>query len=396
MVRLLAAVTLAISVVVGMSCAKSATSPTPVCSFTIDPASASFASDGGTKTIAVTASAPTCDWTAAAGAPWVTITSGSSGTGSGQVQYSVSAQAAADARAATLTAAGQAHAVVQTGQTNASCSIAIAPATDRMAAAGGESRFSVVAPAECGWTASSATPWLNVVGASSGSGNGDVRYRGDPHTGASERSGTILVGDQAFTLTQAGETRTEPQPECDIAVGPATFDVCLSRGSVTSSVSVLSSCRWTATTTASWLTFETPSSGTGSADLTLAHDFNYDAPREATVIVSGTGAPQSIRVAQAGCRYTVSQRSIPVPAGGGSDSFQVTQAAEPMACGGPLQNRCEWTPVADVPWIAITNGGLRVGDDPVMFTVAANTTTTQRTGTITVRDQVVIITQPAP
>ena len=325
---------------------------------------------------------------------------GASGTGSGEVQYSVSAQADADARAGTLTAAGQAHAIVQRGRTDESCSIAVAPTTDRMAAAGGESRFSVVAPATCAWTASSTAPWLTVIAGASGSGDGDIRYRGEANAGTGERSGAILVGGEAFTLTQAGQTQPgpppDPQPECDIAVGPGTFDVCLSRGFVTSSISVLSSCQWTATTTASWLTFDTPSSGTGSANLTIAHDFNYDAPREATVVVSGTGASQSIRVAQAGCRYTVSQRSIPVPAGGGSDSFQVTQVAEPVACGGPLQNRCEWTPVADVPWITITNGGLRVGDDPVMFTVAANTTTAQRTGTITVRDQVVIITQPAP
>jgi hypothetical protein len=396
MVRLLAVTALAITAVVGMSCAKSATEPTPVCTFTIDPAAASFASDGGTKTIAVTASAPTCDWTATAGAAWVTITNGASGTGSGQVQYSVGSQADVDARAATVTAAGEAHAIVQKGRADASCAIVLAPASDRMDAAGGESHFAVVGPAGCGWSASSTAPWLTIVAGGSGSGNGDIRYRGESNAGTSERSGTILVGGEAFTLTQAGQAQAGPQPECDLTTGPASFDVCLSRGSVTSKISILATCSWTATTAATWLTFDSPSSGTGNADITIAHDFNYDAPREATVVVRGTGAPQSIRIAQAGCRYTVSQRSMPMPAAGGTDSFQVTQAAEPMACGGPLQNRCEWTPVADVPWITITNGGVRVGDDPVMFSVAANTTTAQRTGTITVRDQVVIITQPAP
>jgi hypothetical protein len=80
---------------------------------------------------------------------------------------------------------------------------------------------------------------------------------------------------------------------------------------------------------------------------------------------------------------------------GGSSSFDVVQQSEPIICGGALQDRCRWTATSNVPWITITSSMPRVGDNPVAFTVTANPTGAQRTGTITVRDRIVQITQAA-
>jgi hypothetical protein len=52
-----------------------------------------------------------------------------------------------------------------------------------------------------------------------------------------------------------------------------------------------------------------------------------------------------------------------------------------------------WTAVSDVAWITITNPGSHQGDDPFRFTVATNGGTSARTGTITVRNKLVTITQ---
>ena len=49
--------------------------------------------------------------------------------------------------------------------------------------------------------------------------------------------------------------------------------------------------------------------------------------------------------------------------------------------------------MSDPAWITITSSMPRTGDNPVAFTVAPNASTSSRTGTITVRDQVVTITQ---
>jgi hypothetical protein len=58
------------------------------CQSSISPASLTFARDGGTGMVAVTASAG-CAWTAESNASWITVTAGTPGTGDGAVTFSV-------------------------------------------------------------------------------------------------------------------------------------------------------------------------------------------------------------------------------------------------------------------------------------------------------------------
>jgi hypothetical protein len=104
-------------------------------------------------------------------------------------------------------------------------------------------------------------------------------------------------------------------------------------------------------------------------------------------------AGQNIRVSQAGCSYTVSLSTASFDANGGTGRFDVVTFADPNTCGGPLQNACVWSAVSNAAWITVTSGMPRAGDEPVSFTVAPNDSTTARSGTITVRDKVVVITQ---
>jgi hypothetical protein len=102
---------------------------------------------------------------------------------------------------------------------------------------------------------------------------------------------------------------------------------------------------------------------------------------------------QNVRVSQAGCHYGVSKNSVSFTATGGAGTFDVLQESDPNSCGGATQDACVWTAVSGVPWITITSSMPRVGDDPVSFTVAPNDAAAARSGTITVRDKVVQITQ---
>ncbi len=64
----------------------------PSCYFTLSSTSASVGAAGGTGSISVTASSPSCAWTAApSNASQISITSGASGTGNGTVNYAVAA-----------------------------------------------------------------------------------------------------------------------------------------------------------------------------------------------------------------------------------------------------------------------------------------------------------------
>lgn len=137
------------------------------------------------------------------------------------------------------------------------------------------------------------------------------------------------------------------------------------------------------------------SSGPGTGSIRITFTDNYDAPREGTVMVRWPTptAGQNIKVEQAGCVYAVSQSAFSFTSAAGSGTFDVLQESQPNTCGGPLQDQCIWTARSDVAWITITSSMPRKGDNPVAFTVAANSGSTTRTGRITVRDKVVTITQ---
>ena len=127
----------------------------------------------------------------------------------------------------------------------------------------------------------------------------------------------------------------------------------------------------------------------------MAFTENYDAPREGIVMLRWPtpAEGQNIHVAQAGCRYGVSQTAMAFIASGGSGTFNVLQQSDPTTCGGATQDRCIWTARSDFSWIVITSSMPRAGDNPVAFVVAANDAATARVGTIVVRDKVVTITQ---
>jgi hypothetical protein len=92
----------------------------------------------------------------------------------------------------------------------------------------------------------------------------------------------------------------------------------------------------------------------------------------------------------AGCSFTVSPTSANVAYGGGPGIVGVTVAAG-----------CAWTATSNSTWITITGGASGTGNGTVDYSVAANSTSSARTGTLTVAGQTVTIneavaTQPAP
>jgi len=390
--RFFVSVSLAALVSAGLaSCNKHAspTEPTPVCSYSISPATLTLGSDGGTGSVAVTAPAG-CSWTATTSAGWITITAGASGSGPGSVTYSVGPNAATTSRAGTLTIAGESHALTQQGRPATACNYDLSPGSADFSKDGGPGTFTVTAPADCAWTASSNVAWLVITAGAQGSGTAAVGYTVARHSEIAERTGSISVADRRFTIRQSGDVSV-----CQYSVAPVLLSPCMAGGTVTAAITTQTACPWTATSNAGWLNVPSGSSGTGSTTLSIAFSDNYDAPREGIVMVRWPTptAGQNIRVAQAGCRYAVSRTAISVVAAGGSSTFEVIQQSDPTTCGGATQDRCVWTARSEASWITITSSMPRAGDNPVAFTVAANDDTAARTGRIVVRDQVVVITQ---
>jgi hypothetical protein len=166
-------------------------------------------------------------------------------------------------------------------------------------------------------------------------------------------------------------------------------------GTVTTAITTQASCPWTAIPNVPWLSVPSGTSGNGSVSISITYSDNYDAPREGILMVRWPTptAGQNVRVAQAGCRYAVSQSAFSFTSPGGTGSFNVIQQSDPTECGGATQDRCVWTAQSQVPWITITSSMPRSGDNPVAFSVTPNDSTSPRAGTIVVRDKVVTIAQ---
>ncbi len=368
----------------------SPTEPLPPipCTYTLSSTSLAFGPTGGPAAVGVTAPGH-CTWTAASDRDWLTVTSGANGTGNGQVAIAASANPTTALRTGSLTVAGQAVAVRQDGL--APCSTILTPASATHGPDGATGSLTVTSPSYCGWTAVSNAAWLTITAGAQGTGSGLVSYAVARNREPDIRTAAIAVNEQIFAVTQTGEA-----VQCEYSVTPVTFTPCMATPyNLTATVTTQDTCVWTAEPNASWINVVGGESGRGSGLITFLVTDNWDAPRQAVVMVRWptVTAGQNLQVQQAGCYYGVSTHAIGVDAAGGSAKFDVLQQSDPQLCGGALQNACLWTAISSVPWITVTTTMPQKGDNPVNVIVAPNDAAAQRTGTITVRNQVVQITQ---
>ena len=169
---------------------------------------------GGTGTLTVTTN-PECAWTATSGAPWISL-SPSSGQGSATVELRVTPNEGSTQRDGNITVNSEQVRVSQ----RAPCRFELAPATHRMAAAGGTGRVTVSTTSDCAWTATSDVTWIALATPVSGAGNGAVTFTVEPN-GDNDRIGNIVIGGQRSTVMQAAvvapPTPPTPGPTADAA-----------------------------------------------------------------------------------------------------------------------------------------------------------------------------------
>jgi len=184
------------------------------CRFTLDGTAATFDSQGGTGSVAVT-TASGCEWTAMSGVPWISIRSGSRGVGSGTVTFTV-AGSAAETRRGEILIAGHTFTVDQNTDTVAApgCTASIGPTVLMVPARGAVASVNISTPSGCRWTATSATPWL-MLRTDSGVGDGSVQIDVGANAAQTARTGTATIAGRTVTVQQAGaESPPPPPPAC--------------------------------------------------------------------------------------------------------------------------------------------------------------------------------------
>jgi all-beta uncharacterized protein len=243
-----------------VSLAPSPFGTTPVCSYSLSPASNSLPAAGGTGSFSILTTSG-CAWTAISNTAWVSVTSAPNGTGSATVTYSVSANSSTTSRSGTITAAGQTFAISQAG---AACSFSISPTSQTIPAGGGSGTVSVTAPAGCAWVSSSNANWITIVSQINGYGNGSITYSAAPNNSTVPRTGTMTVAGQNFTVNQPpllfAVSGTVSSGRGGLAKVTMTFAILSGSGPLPAPVLTDSNGKWTQTGFQSGVTYSvTPS-----------------------------------------------------------------------------------------------------------------------------------------
>jgi hypothetical protein len=337
------------------------------CTFSISPTSQSAASGGDNGTSQVTTQTG-CPWSAESNVSWITVTAGASGTGSGPVSFSVQANPSTTPRSGTLIIASETFTV---NQAAASCSVSVAPASQFVPGTGGTGSTNVTAPTGCNWTAlSNNIGWLSVPSGPTGTGDGVVTFSAIMNVGAA-RTGRLTISGQIFTVNQGAS--------CSFAIAPTSLTVAAAGGTASTALTTGATCPWTATSGASWVTV-IDASGTGSGAVSFAVAPNTGTTQRSTILSIG-GRTLTVTQPASTCTFTISPTSLTVAAAGGTGSTTVTTTTG-----------CAWTATSNAPWITVTTpSGSGTGQAGV--SVAANTSTIQRSGTLTIAGRTFAVTQ---
>ena len=151
-------------------------------------------------------------------------------------------------------------------------------------------------------------------------------------------------------------------------------------------LTTLEGCSWTTRSSQPWLRVVAGSGGDASATLDVAVDSNSGPERSGTlsvatllVVVHQAAGPDD----RSECQYSIDPGATTIPAAGGNFSFRVSTMAQ-----------CAWGAVANQPWVTVVSAnGMGPGD--VRYRADANTSTSNRSGTITVGTRRHVVTQQA-
>jgi hypothetical protein len=239
---------------------------------------------------------------------------------------------------------------------------------------GEEFTVTMTAPSGCAWTVSG-DAWIAVTDGRSGSGDGSIRLAVAPNTGAA-RTGTVRVATETLTVQQAGAAA------CSYSIKPTYYNAGKGPDDILVNVTTTdSSCAWTASTTASWVTIDSGRTGTGNGTVHLVIPPNAGAPRSTTVTIAGN--PFTL-TQEGSCLATIKPRSY--ESGRGPDNILIAVT---------IDASCQWTAASPASWVTVAEGATGTGSGNVRLLVQPNTGAT-RSVTLTIAGQPFDLRQLGP
>ncbi|MBS1807440.1 MAG: BACON domain-containing protein [Acidobacteria bacterium] len=342
------------------------------CRYTIDPLYESVNSLGGKKEFTI---APTdgCSWSVVSSADWINITSPiTSGNTSAKILYTVLPNNTGAERTDAIKAGDQIHTVRQ----SAICANSVSPIDRRFTADGGTGFVSVNAETACPWVVTDVPDWVKPERVQ-GQGTGTVSYTVSSNPNPGQRIATIKVGTFSVNITQEGKQT------CTVQLAPTSASVSSGVGAGSVSVTAPTACPWTAVSSdTSWLTVVSGNSGNGSSTVRFEVKANPTlTARNAKLTIGGNEFP--ITQAAGTCTYTLSPSNSSIGSGGTRGTVSVSTSL----------SVCTWTATSTATWLTIVSGKSGTGNGTVTWEVTPNTSTSVRTGTLTIAGQTFTLTQ---
>ena len=321
------------------------------------------------------------EWSVTPNASWISVVDGGNGKGGDLVSIAIAENPSYKSRTGAVTIGTETFTVTQAGRTD--LVFTVSPAESTASVEGANALLAVIATPDLPWTAKSNTNWMTILGNTvSGTGNGNVAYSVSPQSTLYKRTGTITVTPDAKSRMPARTHKvTQPAAVSALSISGYEFEAMGESCSIT--VSVADIVEWKIVENLDWLTVNGDTSRVGPSTVvlqTIANETIY--PRSGTVKI----AEKTFTVTQKGRGVEVEYETRIFDTDGGSDSISIHP-----------DGNVSWTAVASDPtWITIFQGDSGTGDGEIMYIIAPYVGAGgSRTGTITIGDKVVYITQRA-
>lgn len=242
---------------------------------------------GGTESVTIATTTPSCRWMVSTFAPWITPDR-TSGTGNATLGLRIARNTGADVRTAILSVNGRRTFVHQSGTNR--CALKVTPSAVGLPPSSERRVIDVRAQSDdCEWRATSSAPWLRITAGSAGRGNGLVNYTVERNRTPQVRTAAINIGTRRVNVTQSAS-------ECRISLSSAS-GIANNAGGLGSVIVDTSTedCAWTAVSRSPFLTILSGASGVGNGRVRFSVAQNTPGQeRDGIIEISGV----EFRVAQ--------------------------------------------------------------------------------------------------
>jgi all-beta uncharacterized protein len=369
----------------GPKCEVSATNNTP-----------DLPAAGGSGSVTVNTSRD-CLWSASADASWLSLST-VSGQGAATLNYSAAPNSSGTPRHGRLVVAQQSLDVTQAA---APCRYGASPETLNFDEKSHDASVSLTVTDGCSWTVRTDANWIGDPSPASGVGSGTITFTVAANGGPA-RNGSLTVGNATVRVNQAAAASSSPAPvpppnptpqpvpsptptptpspaptpapspapspaptptptptpTCSYSIKPTYYNSGKGPDDIIVNVTTGSSCTWTTSTNASWVTIESGRTGTGTGTVRLVIPANAGPPRSTIVTVAGN----PLTLTQEGpCVATIKPRWY--DAGRGPDDILISVTADAA---------CSWKAASTVPWVTVTDGATGTGNGTVRLLVQPN------------------------